>query len=58
VAHRSVGAGRGVSGGEVEDDSGGDYGNASNPDVIAHALLLQEAHDTVRGTETEGAATD
>jgi hypothetical protein len=49
--------GRGVSSGEVEDDGSGDYGDAGDPDVVAHALLLQEAHDTIRGPETEGTAT-
>ena len=56
VAHRRVGARRGVSDDEVEEDGRGDQRDAGDADVEADALLFQEADDAVGGGEAEGAA--
>ena len=55
VAHRVVGADRGIPDDEVEEDCGGDQRDAGHPYVEPDAVLLQVADDPFGGCEAEGA---
>src|SRR5829696_1925944 len=55
VAHREVGADRGISDEEVEEDGGGDQRDAGHPYVEADTALLKVADDPFGGGEAEGA---
>src|SRR5215218_5627172 len=55
VAHREVGADRGISDEEVEEDGGGDQRDAGHPYVEADTALLKVADDPFGGGKAEGA---
>src|SRR5215218_1188566 len=55
VAHRVVGADRGIPDEEVEEDGGRDQRDAGHPYIEPAAVLLQVADDPFGGCEAEGA---